>query len=410
MQLGPLYRIPVRRFDAIDAVALGGEDVAVERETVGWPWHFARHDCAEAVAWDLLVGVVVLQDVAHGAQGLQVLVLGVVCVVQGLRVVDWAVRHREVDRDVQVDLAAAENVLEEVHCAGYLKAVDVDGVLLFSGCDHLFFTFELLKISVKDAEDFVVAAGIRPVDFDLDLLLFVLVAQHSRIDEAWVPFLLPSLLLLELRFKYGLVLSRGEQLPNNKEDLATLRKVSGKLDLCGLTANRRGHLLGLDLHRTVLLPSRIIKREIDALINGCHDLVKLEFHLTDILLCIQIVRLVPVLHIVGLQQKRLRLLEEVVYLYLRNEVRVQVIVNALGLAYLLPQHLAALLLHRVQHDERVRLREGVEIGETSQREGKTEVLLQLRRMCVADTSLDCLQGRIVDVLASFADALGADGL
>ena len=128
--------------------------------------------------------------------------------------------------------------------------------------------------------------------------------------------------------------------------------------------------------------------------------MELELHLTNIVLSMQILFLVLIVHVVGLQNECLLLLKEVVNLDLRNEVRVQVVINALSPAHLGLQRLVALLLHLVQHNERIRLRESVHVRQVPQAESKTQRLFQLGCVCIADVTFDRLEGCIVDILAS----------
>ena len=73
---------------------------------VGWDC------CAESKSWDLLIAVVVLEDVADGLDGPQVLVL-CVHVVEGLTLARMPIRKREVHGDGETDLATPKDVLKE---------------------------------------------------------------------------------------------------------------------------------------------------------------------------------------------------------------------------------------------------------------------------------------------------------
>ena len=75
--------------------------------------------------------------------------------------------------------------------------------------------------------------------------------------------------------------------------------------------------------------------------------MQLELTLPNVVLGLQIMRLVLIIHIIGLQYEGLLLLEEVVDLDLRHEVWIQIIVNALRAPDLCPQGLVPLLLELV---------------------------------------------------------------
>jgi len=70
-----------------------------------------RHGTTEAIELDLLVGVVVLEDGAHGLHDLQILVLPRVEIMQRFRVVGRPIGQGEVNRDGEVNFTAAKHVL-----------------------------------------------------------------------------------------------------------------------------------------------------------------------------------------------------------------------------------------------------------------------------------------------------------
>lgn len=75
----------------------------------------------EPVGWNFLVGVVVLKDVSDSSEGLEVLVLVGVLVVQRI-VSSWrTVGKGEVNRDVEVDFTATENIFQEIYSPFDLK-------------------------------------------------------------------------------------------------------------------------------------------------------------------------------------------------------------------------------------------------------------------------------------------------
>lgn len=121
----------VRLLDAVDAVALGLEAVAVERELVeSAAGHGARQLGSEAIGRNHLVLVVVLQDTADSPQSLQVLVPRRIPIVQRVMLILRAIGRGEVNGHMKVNLAAAENVLEEAHDGLELEFLDRDQLTL----------------------------------------------------------------------------------------------------------------------------------------------------------------------------------------------------------------------------------------------------------------------------------------
>lgn len=115
IEINFLDGILVCHLHAIDAVALGQEDVAVESKAMRWSVQLLMNLSTKSVCWYLLVGVIVLKDVADCSQSLEVLVLVGVPVVEGVAGRWRSVRQSKINRNVQVDLATTEDVLEEVH-------------------------------------------------------------------------------------------------------------------------------------------------------------------------------------------------------------------------------------------------------------------------------------------------------
>ena len=109
--------------NAIHAIDLWIKDVAIDgkcvADTMIWD------PCAISKDWNLLVRIVVLQDVAHRLDGLQVLVVRhVVLVVQATALVRITIRSSEVNCDREADLASAKYILEEGVSLLELKLVE----------------------------------------------------------------------------------------------------------------------------------------------------------------------------------------------------------------------------------------------------------------------------------------------
>lgn len=133
--------------------------------------------------------------------------------------------------------------------------------------------------------------------------------------------------------------------------------------------------------------------------------MQLELNLSDVLLSLKIVFLFPIFHVVGLQKKILRFLEEVVNTDARDKVRIQVVIDALSPTDLLFYRLGSLLLQLVQYDERVRLGESVQIRQVSQRERQSQRLLQGGCLGCPNAILNGLKSGVVDVLQGTCYAL-----
>ena len=99
--------------DLVDAIDPWVEDVTIEGETVGSPVCVRWHSAAKTVQVDLFVAIVELQDIANTLDSLQVLIA---LHIQEMKRVwlSWVTIGRsEVDSERQVNLATAENVLQE---------------------------------------------------------------------------------------------------------------------------------------------------------------------------------------------------------------------------------------------------------------------------------------------------------
>jgi len=124
--------VMVVSFYVFDTVALRAEDVSIESKAMAWLSNLLTDYSSESVGGDFLVGVVVLQDVTDCSERLYVLILIWIFIMKGISIFGVTVRHGEVKGDVQVDLAAAEDVFEEVDVPDSLEFQHID-FLLFIG-------------------------------------------------------------------------------------------------------------------------------------------------------------------------------------------------------------------------------------------------------------------------------------
>jgi len=134
--------VMVVSFYVFDTVALRAEDVSVESKAMAWLSNLLTDYSSESVGGDFLVGVVVLQDVSDCSERLYVLILIWIFMMKWIWIFGVTVGHGEVEGDVQVDLAAAEDVFEEVDVPNSLEFQHID-FLLFIG-HHGWLVFKIL--------------------------------------------------------------------------------------------------------------------------------------------------------------------------------------------------------------------------------------------------------------------------
>lgn len=114
------YAVAVALEDAVDSVLLGPEDVTVQRKAVRGS--VLRPDTrTEPISWNLFVRIIILKDFADCLNGLHILILRS-HVVKRAALVGSPIRESEVDSNVEIDLAASEDVLEEVCALNDLEA------------------------------------------------------------------------------------------------------------------------------------------------------------------------------------------------------------------------------------------------------------------------------------------------
>jgi len=120
----------------------------------------------------------------------------------------------------------------------------------------------------------------------------------------------------------------------------------------------------------------VLEGPFESLVFSGYHLVKLELKNSNELLGLQIVLLVVVCHIVGLNEEVLLLLEEVLHFDVGDEGGVKVVEDGLSTPHLLLHYPRSHLLHLVKDQEGVSLGEGVKIGDLLKREGELDELLE----------------------------------
>ena len=188
VEVGIVNGVLVGFQDAVEALALGIEDVAVEGEAVRAAARVVdtyTQFSTESKRRKLLVGVIELQDLAHRAQRLIVLIFPEIRAVQGRWIRGAAIAEREINRNGQVDLAATENVLEESVTLLYLCLLQIEHAIgaLYDG-QLVRFTVvpQLLHIQIDAANVLVSAIFLRNKELNLDVLGLI-GAAHVRLHE-----------------------------------------------------------------------------------------------------------------------------------------------------------------------------------------------------------------------------------
>ena len=128
MELCDLQAAMVGLDNSFDAVAFWLEIVTIHSKLV-IGHREALNASAKAICRNKLIRVVVLKNSADRFQGLKILVLVNVFVMQRIRIICLPVGSSEVNSDDQVQLAAAEDVLEEVDDRLELKTLHNNGLV-----------------------------------------------------------------------------------------------------------------------------------------------------------------------------------------------------------------------------------------------------------------------------------------
>ena len=104
--------------------------------------------------------------------------------------------------------------------------------------------------------------------------------------------------------------------------------------------------------------------------------MQLELKVTNEFLGPQVLRLFVIIHVKGLDQESLRFFEIVVYCETGHEIRVQVVINALGTAYFMFNWSCTLLFQFIKDNESICFGKGVQVRQINQRKRKIKPLFQ----------------------------------
>lgn len=112
-QAGLRNRVLIHAKNALHAVALGVEDVAIEGEAVA-NLHTFEETAAEAEHWVLLIRIILLQNASNTHDGMLILIgLPTTHKMQRVRIRDLTIRRSEIHCNLQADLAPTEDVVQE---------------------------------------------------------------------------------------------------------------------------------------------------------------------------------------------------------------------------------------------------------------------------------------------------------
>jgi len=95
------------------AQAFWGEDVAVQRKAVACHWiSLPWQSSAESIHGDFLIAVIGLQNLSDSTHGGCILVIGTP-IVKRLWVLGISIARSKVNRNLQTNLTASENIIQE---------------------------------------------------------------------------------------------------------------------------------------------------------------------------------------------------------------------------------------------------------------------------------------------------------
>ena len=379
--------------DAVDALDFGPRDIAIQRETVAHlllPGQLA----AKTKCWERLVRAVFFENVSDGINGLLVLVRVLrIYVVERAHFGHCTVRGCEINGHLQINVAAAKNVVEEGHfflhddarkCErGAADVAQLNGVAALARIE------QLLKLEILGEDDRVVALETEAVRLHYDALVLVVVGEQVCARE--------NALILEsipLRLIFRLVHwhRRVALVPveNQKyrilcivrfyfciENALSLPKVS--LALCRL-----------DLHNLILLCNLEAgcQFKLRRLLSACDDFVEREFRVSLEVVTACILEMDHVVGVVHVYLEFLLLLKVKVDLNLRHELRIEIVLNALGHANF--RLLARLIVKEPDQCKRITFRFPIGILQSLARDlqhdrlGQFRIQLQLVQLIVGD--------------------------
>ena len=219
---------------------------------------------------------------------------------------------------------------------------------------------ELSELHCETGKILVFPTGDRPEEFKLDLSLNLILAEVRCTNLDLVPFESATFLPLDLRLVNWGVLPWGNVPVNDEEAETAVVKLSDWVENDNLCVGRRSHLLRRDNDPSRLSYSALLILEILShdLIARCHDLVERKLIHSNVIMCIYFLCLVrPIVRIVHLDLKLLFLLKMKLYQDLLYKLWVQIVMDKLSLADLLPAVINCL----IENAERVRFTESVHV-------------------------------------------------
>ena len=101
--------------NALKLVALRAENVSIKSKTVrSSPTRAISQPSSETVNWIHLVGVIILQNIHNGGDGLRVIIYAsMIQIMKRIRIINMTVRKREIDSNVEANLATTEDVVQK---------------------------------------------------------------------------------------------------------------------------------------------------------------------------------------------------------------------------------------------------------------------------------------------------------
>ena len=182
-----LQGVLVARDHSLKSVDSRIEDISVQGKAVGSPRCIRRNCTTETIESYLFVRIVILENITHVSDYLQILVAIWVEVVQRTWLSGVAVGHSKVNRNSQVDLAAAKHIFQErVHALHF--ASSEFKVSLFGNLKVVRALFKGAKVyCVARANNFMLATRIESEKFKFDFPVNIVFAEVSSANLHLVP-------------------------------------------------------------------------------------------------------------------------------------------------------------------------------------------------------------------------------
>ena len=179
VEVDVLQRALVGCCDSLESITFWVEDVAVKSEAVrcsvdGW-----RDGRSVAEDWDLLLGVIILQDVSSGFDGCEVLVPLHIKVVERISLGWITIAECEINGDIELNFASSENIFKEGVSLVEYAFGEGDGLLLalVQGKLALLLSLKLGQVAADVAEVRVLARLLGLEEFYSYLSLRIFICQ-----------------------------------------------------------------------------------------------------------------------------------------------------------------------------------------------------------------------------------------